>query len=251
MDNTNITSNSADLNVAYWEQIFTAVIIILIAIAGIFGNSMVITAVALSRKLQTATNAFVTSLGVSDLLTSFFLIWYAVGALGRNSWPIPGAYWLCQTTGFMIYASVGTSLYTLAAIAINRLIHITRPDLYQKIFSSWKLGILVAIPWIIPIALGAILLLSGYGAIGYNPNYRDCADLDTAKGAEVFQLAKIVIGLPVPCVAIVASYIGIYVYMKKHFRRQKRSLSEFPARSTDAIHNEKESSSVFACELLE
>ena len=240
--------NSIDLNVAYWEQIFTSILIIIIAIAGILGNSMIVAAVALSKKLQTATNAFVTSLAVTDLVTSFFLIWFAVGTLGKTSWPIPGAYWLCQLTAFMIYSSVGTSLYTLAAIAVNRLIHIIRPELYSKIFTSWKLAILIAIPWILPSASSAILLLTGNGGVGYNPVYHDCADIDDHKGADVFKLAKIVIGLPLPTAAIVISYAWIYVYLKRHFKRQLRNLSDIPAKSTDTLRelpDEREPSSTY------
>ena len=61
----NTSSNEAiamDLNIAYWEQIATAVAIVITAIAGLIGNTMIILAVAFSRKLHTPTNAFVTSL---------------------------------------------------------------------------------------------------------------------------------------------------------------------------------------------
>ena len=88
---------------------------------------MIILAVSFSRKLQTATNAFVTNLAVADLLTSFILIWYTVGALGKGDWPIPQAYWICEVTGFSIVASIGTSTHNLAIIALNRLIRIQNP----------------------------------------------------------------------------------------------------------------------------
>ncbi len=131
----NSTSLSANLlNVSYWEQILTSILIGIIAITGLIGNSMIIAAVAFSRKLQTATNAFVTSLGVADLLTSFALIWFTVGALGDGVWPIPQAYWLCQFAGFMIYAGIGTSMWTLGIIAVNRFVRIARPHWYNKIF---------------------------------------------------------------------------------------------------------------------
>ena len=128
-------SNNAGLNIAFWEQVITAVLFELIDMVGIIGNSMVILAVSFSLKLQTATNAFVTSLAVADLVTCFFyMVGDGIATLGNESWPIPQVYWLCKLSAFMYLACVGASLYTLGAIAINRLIRITRPAWYQKDF---------------------------------------------------------------------------------------------------------------------
>ncbi|XP_072039510.1 beta-2 adrenergic receptor-like [Amphiura filiformis] len=226
---TNTASNATDsslpvyiLNVSYWEQILLAFLLGLVAIAGLIGNSMIIAAVAFSKKLQTPTNAFVTSLSVADLLTSFTLIWYIVSVLGKNEWPIPGAYWICQLTGFMIFACVGASIWTLGAISINRLIHITKPIWYKKIFTSWKLAILVAIPWVIPVACLLISQATGIVAYGYNKLALVCSTIfDTFE----FALVQNVICV-FPFLAIVGSYIWIYVYVKKHFWEQKKHFSQ-------------------------
>ena len=225
MDNLTNTDNVDKLKVFYWEQVITAVLILLIAIAGIIGNSMIILAVCLSQKLHNATNAFVTSLSIVDLLTSFFLIWFAVGALGKGEWPIPQVDWICEATAFMIYACVGTSMWTLGAIAINRLINITKPYLYKQIFTSWKLCIFVAIPWIVPAGSTTVALLTGNGGVGYDKLHLIFADLDTHENAEVFNLGQMLVGLPIPLVAITISYLWIYIYVKRHFRAQKRNAS--------------------------
>ncbi|XP_072019039.1 beta-2 adrenergic receptor-like [Amphiura filiformis] len=212
----------------YWEQILLAVLLGLVAITGLIGNSMIIAAVAFSKKLQTSTNAFVTSLGVADLLTSFTLVWYVVGLLGENEWPIPGAYWICQLTGFMIFACIGTSMWTLGMIAINRLILLIKPIWYEKIFTSWKLAILVAIPWVIPEAF--LLTLHVTGDVTYAYAVEECS---VWAHSGVFIIVQSVIGLIPPLLAIVGSYIWIYVYIKKYFRRQKQHLSQFSDSSTN------------------
>ena len=127
---SNVTNVTPTFTVSYWEHLFTAVLVALIAVMGVVGNSMIIAAVAFSRKLQTSTNAFVVSLSVADLLTSFFLIWFMVGLLGQYDWPLPRAEWLCAVTGFVIFTCVGISSYNLAAIGMNRLILITKPLAY-------------------------------------------------------------------------------------------------------------------------
>ena len=223
---TNATPNpSVAFNVSYWEHVFTAVLVALIAVMGVVGNSMIIAAVAFSRKLQTSTNAFVTSLSVADLLTSFFLIWYIVGLLGQNDWPLPRAEWLCGVTGFVIFTCTGASIYNLAAIGLNRLILITKPWAYQGIFTSWKLGLWVALPWFIPSSIITIYVLTGKGAFGFDKSDLSCGDLDLHKNADEFNLAQTLVALPFPLTAIVVSYAWIYVYLKKHFRKQKQNLT--------------------------
>ena len=233
---TNHTPDSTvTFNLSSWEHIFTGVLVGLIAIMGIVGNSMIIVAVALSCKLQTSTNAFVTSLSVADLLTSFFLIWFMVGLLGRYDWPLPKAEWLCAVTGFVIFNWTGASLYTLGAISMNRLILITKPHAYQRIFASWKLGLLVALPWFIPCLVITILVLTGIGAFGYDKSGFSCSDLDLHKNGDLFNVVQTIIGLPIPLVTIVVCYIWIYVYVKKHFRKQKANLTLSMIKRSDAI----------------
>ena len=226
---SNVTNNASNsyvaFKVSYWEHIFAASLVGFIAIMGIVGNSMIIAAVAFSQKLHTSTNAFVASLSVTDLLTSLFMIWYLVGLLGQSDWPLPRAEWLCGVTGFVTFNCTGASLYTLAAIGMSRLILITKPHIYQRIFTSWKLGLLVALPWFIPCSIITILVLTGNGGFGYDKSDLSCSDLDLHEKGELFNFALTLIGLPIPLVTIVICYVWIYVYLKKHFRKQKANLA--------------------------
>ncbi|XP_072037213.1 melatonin-related receptor-like [Amphiura filiformis] len=193
------------LDVAYWEQIITTIMIGLVAVAGIVGNSMIIMAVAFSCKLQTSTNVLVTSLGVTDLLTSVLLVFYMLGTLGKpeeGGWPYPKAYWLCQMTAFVLYATVGTSLYHMASIALNRFVLIVKPALYPVIFARWKLGIFILVPWLVPSIGIMILVLSGIGEFGYDPADLACAAVDHPDNTFALSLFITLIGFPVPLVVI-------------------------------------------------
>ena len=238
---TNHTSNSfVPFNLAHWERIFVAILVGLIAVMGIVGNSMIIMAVAFSRKLQTSTNAFVVSLSVADLLTSFFLIWYMVGLLGQNDWPLPKVEWLCGVTAFVIFACTGTSIYTLAVIGMNRLILITKPNVYRRIFTSWKLGLLVALPWFIPFSFGTISISNGLGAVGYDKSDLSCSDLDLHENGDLFNTLTTIVALPIPLLTIVVSYTWIYVFLKKHFRKQKVNLTVLMIKRKEAIQISEE-----------
>ena len=197
---------------------------------------MIIMAVLFSRKLQTPTNAFVTSLSVSDFLCSFFLIWFIVGVLGKNGWPLPEANWICAATGFMIYASLGTSLYTLGAISLNRLIGITRPFLCRRIFSSWKLFIMVIIPWIIPCGSLAVAVATDTVVLGYDPTDFTCSYLQSHVKSDVFSFWQIIVAFPIPVLTIVGSYLWIYIFLKRHYTEQKKRF-QIPVTSGQRLYD--------------
>ncbi|XP_072030134.1 somatostatin receptor type 5-like [Amphiura filiformis] len=113
---TSMSSTPAPYVLAYGELVFASVILIIILIAGIIGNSMIIFSVIFSRKLRTSTNAFVVSLAVADLLTSLFLPWYVTAFLGKDGWPLPRAEWLCGATGFMVFTCGIIVVFLLAGI---------------------------------------------------------------------------------------------------------------------------------------
>ena len=220
----NVTNNTNYLIVSYWEQVVTGTVTLLISLIGLIGNSMLITAVMFSRKLHTSTNAFVTSLAVADLMTAFFLIWFAVGILGPDGWPLPQAYWICELTGFVIYACRGTSLYTLGTIAVNRLILITKSHMYERIFKSWKLGVLIAVPWVISWGSFSLLLLNGIGGFGYDNTDISCSVVGYYDKSDILTICLVTIGFPLPLLVVLFSYTWIYIYLKKHFRTKKRIL---------------------------
>ena len=196
----------------------------LIAIVGIIGNCMIIVAVAFSKKLQTSTNVFVTSLAVTDLLTC----WAAIIGLGFQPLILKlNEDEFCKLFEFVIYSFIGTSIYTLAVIGIHRLILITKPHLCRRIFTSWRLGIFVAILWITPGGIFLIILL--INGVEFNHVYKNCRWVQTHERAEKFeQIWHIVISL-IPCTAVIVSYSWIFIHIKKHFKTQKQHLINFRA----------------------
>ena len=132
----------------------------------------------------------------------------------------------------MAYASVGTSLYTLGAIGINRLILITKSLLCRRIFTSWKLGIFVASLWIIPGGSLLIALLNGVGVVGIDPVYEKCGRVHTHERARDLDLIMFAVGFSIPYFAVIVSYTWIYMYIKKHFKTQKQQLINLQATSS-------------------
>lgn len=236
MDILNGTDQPAPYSLAYGELIFGSVVMIIILITGIIGNSMIIGSVILSKRLRTSTNAFVVSLSCADLLTCLFLPWYVVAFLGRHGWALPKAEWLCGATGFMVFACTGVSLYNLAAIAINRLVYLTQPFKYHDIYRPWVVAVMIASAWLIPGGIMAILVICGVGGVGYETvDYPSCSDLDDVTGADAFNLAQTVVGLPIPLITIIVCYVLIYNHIRRHFGRKKAREAELMEYQTDVV----------------
>ena len=109
----------------YNQRIVVATAFSIAALLGIFGNSLVIFSVFASTKLRTPTNAFVVNLSIADLITSLVIPWNVGILLSTKEYPIKD--WGCAIVAGILFTCIGTSLFTLASIALNRLMLITRP----------------------------------------------------------------------------------------------------------------------------
>ena len=196
--------------IQYLELVIIAVLVGLIVIAGLIGNTSILLAISFSRKLHTATKAFVTNLAVVDLLTSITLIWFTVGALGRADRLTPQAY--CEVISFVLLASIGTSTFNMAAIALNRFIRITKQHLYTKIFTPGKITIIIAMTWTVPAGILAVGPATGNHFCDFSRR-----GLDTL-------LIQICTSFVMPGLVILLSYIWIYIYVKRHFQTQKNNV---------------------------
>ncbi|XP_071498252.1 D(2) dopamine receptor-like [Diadema antillarum] len=157
-------------------RVTLATIICVIFSVGIFGNTLVILAVALSRRLQDTTNVFVVNLAVADLFTCLLLPVHTATLLRQDSCNIPPI--LCQLVAAATLTTLGCSVVTMALIAINRY-HIINGSLNShstltNVFKKQSLGIMIIISWLYPIVLIVVLVPVGFGSLGYSHEYRVC-----------------------------------------------------------------------------
>ena len=214
-----ITNNGTESAIIdYWQRVIVATIYLSIFICGIVGNSMVICAVILSRKLREPTNCLITNLAASDLLTCTMLIWNVVALLSKSGWPIGG--WVCTMAGTIIYSSSGTSLFNLAVIAVNRLIRIIKPNIFNKIYTYRNVAIMITFTWIIPLPFILIPPLIGIGKIGYDPEDFTCSDMELHPRSDTFNYFQSAI-VPIPLFTIIFCYGWILLHIRRHFKIQR------------------------------
>ena len=112
------TFNDQPLAVA--QHVVLSIIFLIISITGIIGNSIVILAIVLSRKLRSTFNWFILNLACADLLTSICLPFYVASLLiSEFEWTFK--FWLV-----VISVCIGVSLTTHAFISFTSWYFITR-----------------------------------------------------------------------------------------------------------------------------
>ncbi|XP_071479764.1 melatonin receptor type 1B-B-like [Diadema antillarum] len=206
---------------SYSERIVYAAITSFICITGSFGNTLVILAVFVSKKLRNKTNTFVVNLAVADLVSCMNLPWMALAILCVDHWPLPS--WICMWEGMCLMVSTGCSLYTLGGIALSRACLITLPThRFHEMLTTKTLTVLVAAFWMIPVAVAATPFAVSYHFFGFNPRYSMCIWNTTHPFSPTYNLVIATSLYPIPLVIIFASYIRIWRHVRVHSRRMAR-----------------------------
>ncbi|XP_054690662.1 5-hydroxytryptamine receptor 2B isoform X1 [Grus americana] len=155
---------------------WAALLILLVIIPTIGGNILVILAVSLEKKLQYATNYFLTSLAVADLLVGLFvmpiallIILFDCSSLNRsmnwrseftdNAWPFPTA--LCPIWLFLDVLFSTASIMHLCAISLDRYIAIKKP-IQASQYNSWATTVIkIIVVWLISIGIAIPVPIRG------------------------------------------------------------------------------------------
>ncbi|XP_022102308.1 alpha-1D adrenergic receptor-like [Acanthaster planci] len=205
---------------SYGERQLFAAMYITAAIMGVLGNTFVILAVVLSKRLRTVTNVFVVNLSVSDLISSIFLPWESVAILSLDGWPLPQAYWICVTTSAILHVSYGCSINNLALIAVNRWIGITKSgSTARRIYTRRNIACMVIFSWAFPLVIISIALLTDYGEHGYEPVYSACGWVKANPYTTLLAVIFSVCFFPIQLCVIICCYFSIYRYVLKTSRR--------------------------------
>ncbi len=230
------------------ERFVVATLLAIAGILGISGNSLVIVAVMLFKKLRSSTNVFVVNLCVADWITCFNMPWTIIGVVNPdNQWPLPD--WICVLCGFNLITCIGCSTCTLALIAINRYVIITsHAKLYPLLFTRRNMFFMVLFAWLFPLSLATVPLVSNFGDLGYDYMYRSCTWDTKNPYSEIYSMLLGGAFTPIQFTIIVVCYIKIFLYIKAHLKRlhpgsfdntshhPPSNLNEVP--TTDAARND-------------
>ncbi|XP_072027967.1 G-protein coupled receptor moody-like [Amphiura filiformis] len=202
----------------YNQHIVVATAFLIASILGIIGNSLVILSMFVSRKLRTVTNAFVVNLSIADFITALIIPWNVGILLGHEEYPIKD--WGCAIVSGLQYICTATSLFTLATIAVNRLVLITQPaKTYRYIYSPVCTGIWIAATWFVPFCVIIIPPLAGVGELGTSQKYRLCTHKSRHPLKDTYDYIQVIGCFPVPLITLIVSYSWIYIHLHRHTQK--------------------------------
>ncbi|XP_038073976.1 alpha-1D adrenergic receptor-like [Patiria miniata] len=219
------------------QRIIIGCVYCLVAVVGFAGNSMVILAVILSRKLQTRTNAFVVNLALADLVTCSTAPFIALSLFSMNGWPLPLI--VCSVMAGLFYTSLACSIINLALIAINRFVLITKSSkTYRSVYTPKKIAAMLVFTWGYP-ALVSCFPLFGIGKWGYSEKYKTCTQDTSHKNTGLFSLLGSVLVYPIPLIILFVCYFKIYRHITGHMRKMSGKGVELAETSNSATASTK------------
>lgn len=225
-----------------WQFIIKTIILSLIVVSILIGNSLVIIAVSLYRKLRKSiSNSFIVSLAVADLLLAILVLPFSVLE------EIFG-YWLFQREVCQIWLMIDISVCTssilhLCAISFDRYIAIAHPLRYPHLMthkrsriiclSMWILSFLICFPalirWDDDPESTEHLSTTNLTNIMYNGNSTNNKNTTPAPGSCVvssnsrgYTIYSALGSFFIPCFVMTGFYIKIFLLARK-FMKQSHS----------------------------
>ncbi|KAK0134883.1 5-hydroxytryptamine receptor 2A [Merluccius polli] len=136
------------------EKNWPALLILVIIALTVGGNILVILAVSLEKKLQNATNFFLRSLAVADMLVGILVMPVSlINILYDYAWPLPSA--LCPIWIYLDVLFSTASIMHLCAISLDRYVAIRNPIEHSRFNSRTKAMWKIAAVWTISIGFSS------------------------------------------------------------------------------------------------
>ncbi|XP_071764635.1 5-hydroxytryptamine receptor 2B [Centroberyx gerrardi] len=217
---------------------WAALLIVMVIIPTIGGNILVILAVSLERKLQNATNYFLMSLAVADLLVGLLVMPIAlITVLYNSGWPLPE--FLCPIWLFLDVLFSTASIMHLCAISLDRYIAIKKPIQHSQYKSRAKAMVKIALVWLISICIAIPIPIKGLrnshlpNNITFNSNHTCLLKTDSFREFIMFgSLAAFFIPLTI---MMVIYLLTIQVLRKKVYLLRSRVSQRFSCPTVSTV----------------
>jgi hypothetical protein len=132
-------------NYSVLTTVILAIVIGLVAVVTIAGNTLVVAAFATDRKLRSFGNYFILNLAISDLIVGLLICFYAPYLL-RGCWQLTRAG--CLVFIFLDYVVPLASAWNMALISLDRYWSVARPIDYRLRLNTRRAVPLMTVPWL-------------------------------------------------------------------------------------------------------
>ncbi|XP_035531617.1 5-hydroxytryptamine (serotonin) receptor 2C, G protein-coupled-like 1 [Morone saxatilis] len=211
------------------EKNWPALLILVIIALTISGNILVILAVSLEKKLQNATNFFLRSLAVADMLVGILVMPISlINILYDYAWPLPSA--LCPIWIYLDVLFSTASIMHLCAISLDRYVAIRNPIEHSRFNSRTKAMMKIAAVWTISIGVSMPIPV-----IGLHNEDKVFVNGSCVLNEERFMLIGSFVAFFIPLVIMVVTYcLTIQVLQRQAtvFLYEAKTSSQQPLHTT-------------------